>query len=159
MGILNLSKRKKNATCTWLKSDSQQANFNYGFNNAIYITSNFLFSFQTQHCSNKTPAPVCSISAWPPPKLWSVSYTTCRRSPDQQGMAMVRRRGVQEAGTTGRSQWKAQGMGGIWALLKAKGPFAPLLPSWAVPGLFLRELSNGKCERQETGNARAGTEL
>ena len=41
----------------------------------------------------------------------------------------------------------------------AEGPFAPLPPSWAVLGLFLREMSNGKEERQEMGDARAGTEL
>lgn len=117
--------------CIWLKSDSQQANFNYYFNNVTYITSNFLFSFQTHHCLNKTPAPVHSISMWPPPNLWSVSYTTCRSSPDQRGMAMVRRRRVREQGLKGGPS-QAQGMGGIWALLMAEG--------W-----LLRSLQVGQC--------------
>lgn len=36
-----------------------------------------------------------------------MSYTTCRGSPDQQSLAMVRRRGVRGAGTARTSQWKA----------------------------------------------------
>lgn len=144
--------------CIWLKSDSQQANFNYYFNNVTYITNNFLFSFQTHHRLSKTPAPVHSISTWPPPNLWSVSYTTCRSSPDQRGMAMVRRRRVQGAGTEGRSQSSTRHG---WYLSSPNGRrlIAPLPPSWAVLGLFLRGLSNGKGERQEMGNAKAGTEL
>lgn len=74
---------------------------------------------------------------WPPPTRegcptppqWS------RGSPHQRGMTTVRRRGVQGAGATGRSQWKAEGMGGISTLLNAEGLFAPLVPGWAVPEL------------------------
>lgn len=93
----------------------------------------------------------------PLPNPWSMSYTTCRGSPGQRGTAMVRRRDVQGAGASGRwnNQWKAQGMGGIWALLMAEGPFAPLPPSWAVPGLFLRD---GAMERM-TGKKWAMSEL
>lgn len=65
---------------------------------------------------------------------------------------------AQGAGTAGRSQWKAQGMGRIWSLLTPEGPFALFPSSWVVPGLLLRVLSSGKGERQEMGNARAGTE-
>lgn len=111
-----------------------------------------------QHFSNKAPACVCSIPMWPPSDPWSVSSITCRDSLDQRGMATVKRT-VQGAETAGISQWKAQGMATIWALLMTEGLFTPLLSSWAALALFLRQLNNGKGERQEMGNTRAGTEL
>lgn len=97
---------------------------------------------------------MCLISLWLPHSPWNLSYNTYRDTPDQQGTAMVRRKGGQGASDERTFQWKAQGIVGIWALLMAEGLFALLPPRWAVPGLFLRELSNGRSERQEMSNAR-----
>lgn len=88
---------------------------------------------------------MCLISLWLPPNPWKyLSYNTYRGSPGQQGMAMVRTKGLQGARNAGTSQRKAQGIGGIWALLTAEGLFA-LLPqdgpcqscswgNWAMEG-------------------------
>lgn len=50
---------------------------------------------------------MCLISLWLPPSPWNLFYNTFRDSPAQQGMVMVRRKGVQGVRDAGTSQWKA----------------------------------------------------
>ena len=154
MRILYLSKRKKKCNTYLIKIRLTTGKLKLLFEQRYIHPQYFSVFFPNATLFEKTLAPVRSISTWPPSTPWSVSYTTCKGSPDQPGMAMVRR----SSGAAGRSQWKAQSSGGIWALLMAEGSFAPLSLSWAVLGLILRELSNEKCERQEMDNTRADTE-